>query len=91
MKFVAGLVCHLCGKQYPATASWVCECLGPLEVTYDYAAIKPLVSRALIESRPKNLWRYREFLPIANDQLTFHVNDHHIVLFLDCEAHDVFS
>jgi hypothetical protein len=38
MRFVAGLTCHLCGKQYPPTASWVCECLGPLEVSYDYAA-----------------------------------------------------
>ena len=41
MRFVAGLTCHLCGKQYAPTASWVCsECLGPLEVSYDYAAIK---------------------------------------------------
>ena len=39
MKFVAGLVCHLCGKRYPAEASWVCECLGPLE-GLDYAAIR---------------------------------------------------
>ena len=38
MKFVAGLTCHLCGAAYPAEALWVCsECLGPLEVTYDYA------------------------------------------------------
>ena len=65
------LRCHLCGTTFPPTALWVCDqCLGPLEVTYDYAAIAPLVSRALIESRPKNLWRYREFLPIANEPLT---------------------
>ena len=65
------LRCHLCGTTFPPTALWVCDqCLGPLEVTYDYAAIAPLVSRALIESRPKNLWRYREFLPIANQPLT---------------------
>ena len=65
------LRCHLCGTMFPPTALWVCDqCLGPLEVTYDYAAIAPLVSRALIESRPKNLWRYREFLPIANEPLT---------------------
>ena len=65
------LRCHLCGTTFPPTALWVCDqCLGPLEVTYDYAAIAPLVSRALIESRPKNLWRYREFLPIADEPLT---------------------
>ena len=65
------LRCHLCGTKFPATALWVCDqCLGPLEVTYDYAAIAPLVSRELIESRPKNLWRYREFLPIEKEPLT---------------------
>ena len=47
MKFVAGLTCHLCGATYPAQALWVCtECLGPLEVTYDYAAIRKVISRA---------------------------------------------
>ena len=41
MKFVAGLTCHLCGATYPPKASWVCsECLGPLEVTYDYDAVR---------------------------------------------------
>jgi threonine synthase len=65
------LRCHLCGTTFPATALWVCDqCLGPLEVTYDYAAIAKLVSRDLIESRPKNLWRYREFLPIEHEPLT---------------------
>ena len=72
MKFVAGLVCHLCGKQYPANASWVCECLGPLEVTYDYAAIRDAISRELIESRPKSLWRYRELLPVEEPKTGFH-------------------
>ena len=37
MKFVAGLTCHLCGATYPPKALWVCsDCLGPLEVSYDY-------------------------------------------------------
>jgi threonine synthase len=35
---------------------------------YDYAAIK--LDRAEIERRPKNLWRYRELLPIAGEPLT---------------------
>ena len=65
------LRCHLCQAHYPATALWVCDkCLGPLEVTYDYPAIARLVSRELIESRPKHLWRYREFLPIEREPLT---------------------
>ena len=65
------LRCHLCQTAFPATALWVCDqCLGPLEVTYDYATIAKGLSRALIESRPRNLWRYRELLPIEGDPRT---------------------
>jgi threonine synthase len=71
MEFVSGLACHLCGKRYAAEASWVCECLGPLEVTYDYAAIRSAISRELIESRPKSLWRYRELLPVEEPKTGF--------------------
>ena len=72
MKFVTGLTCHLCGAAYPAEALWVCaECLGPLEVSYDYAAIRGAVSRSLIESRPPSLWRYRELLPVEQPRTGF--------------------
>ncbi len=65
------LRCHLCGTGFEPTAAWVCDrCLGPLEVTYDYAAIAPLVSREAIEARPKSLWRYRELLPIEGEPRT---------------------
>ena len=73
MKFVAGLTCHLCGATYPAEALWVCgECLGPLEVSYDYAAVRGALSRSLIESRPQSLWRYRELLPVEEPRTGFH-------------------
>src|SRR5262249_60679026 len=44
------------------------KCPGPLEPLYDYATIH--VTRADIERRPKNLWRYRELLPIVGEPLT---------------------
>jgi threonine synthase len=48
---------------------WVCEkCLGPLEPFYDYKSIT--VTREEIERRPKNLWRYRELLPITGEPRT---------------------
>jgi threonine synthase len=54
---------------FPAEALYVCDrCLGPLEPAYDYQAIS--VTREQIERRPKNLWRYRELLPIAGEPLT---------------------
>ncbi len=72
MKFVVGLTCHLCGATYPAEASWVCaECLGPLEVSYDYAAVRGVMSRAVVESRPPSLWRYRELLPVEEPRTGF--------------------
>jgi len=50
----------------------VCDkCLGPLEPLYDYDSIK--LTRDEIAARPKNLWRYRELLPITGEPLTgFH-------------------
>jgi threonine synthase len=72
MKFVAGLTCHLCGAMYPAEALWVCsECLGPLEVSYDYAAVRGAMTRSVIESRPRSLWRYRELLPVEEPKTGF--------------------
>src|SRR5262245_14655775 len=73
MKFVAGLACHLCGATYPPKASWVCtDCLGPLEVTYDYDAVRKVISRELIESRPRSIWRYLELLPVNEPLTGFH-------------------
>jgi threonine synthase len=72
MKFVSGLTCHLCGATYPVEALWVCsDCLGPLEVTYDYAAIKKVISRQAIESRARSLWRYLELLPVESPKTGF--------------------
>lgn len=69
-----GLQCHMCGTRYPAEALWVCrECLGPLEAAYDYTAVRAQLTRATIEQRPRNLWRYRELLPITGEPRTgFH-------------------
>src|SRR5687768_12083804 len=73
MRFVAGLTCHLCGKSYPAEASWVCvECLGPLEVSYNYDAVREVLTRELVESRPRSLWRYQELLPVKEPRTGFH-------------------
>jgi threonine synthase len=65
------LRCHLCQSVFPAEALWVCDkCLGPLEVTYDYDVAARTISREAIEKRPKNLWRYRELLPIKGEPRT---------------------
>ncbi|NQT30307.1 MAG: threonine synthase [Candidatus Saganbacteria bacterium] len=68
MSYIKGLKCRECGREYPKEALFVCEyCFGSLEVTYDYAKIKETLTRETILSRPKNLWRYRELLPIEGE------------------------
>jgi threonine synthase len=65
MSYIINLKCRECGQEYPIEPLHVCEtCFGPLEVAYDYERIKAAVSRAAIEARPRNLWRYRELLPV---------------------------
>jgi len=66
-----GLRCKECGHPYEAGARHVCEdvCFGPLEVVYDYEAIRARVSRATIEAGPASIWRYRDFLPIQGDPI----------------------
>ena len=45
------LKCKECGERYPLEALFVCDrCFGPLEVTYDYDAVRKVISRELIES-----------------------------------------
>ena len=67
----AGLRCKECGHAYAPEARHVCEdvCFGPLEVVYDYDAIRARVSRASIEAGPASIWRYRDFLPIEGEPI----------------------
>ncbi len=68
MGHVTGMRCRECGADYDQAPIYICDqCFGPLEIQYDYDAIASAVSRQLIESRPRNLWRYREFLPVERE------------------------
>ncbi|MDB5352212.1 MAG: thrC 1 [Planctomycetota bacterium] len=63
-----GLKCRLCGKLYPKEALNFCtDDFGPLEVVYDYEAVGATLNRASIAARPRNMWRYRELLPIDGE------------------------
>ena len=68
MSYVKGLKCRECGKPYNVEPLAICEdCFGPLEVDYDYDAIRTVLTRETISSRPKTLWRYRELLPLDGE------------------------
>src|SRR5207245_7083822 len=56
------------GTEYELQATDVCEmCFGPLDIVYDKAALKKIVSRERIESGPASMWRYRDLLPIEDE------------------------
>ncbi len=62
------LKCKECGAEYELQAKHVCDlCFGPVEVTYDYDALRQRVSRETIEAGPNSIWRYRPFLPVQTD------------------------
>ena len=63
---VVGMICRECGSPAPIRAAHVCEeCFGPLDIKYDRAAIARELTRAVIEARPRSMWRYAELLPLA--------------------------
>ena len=62
------LKCRECGRAYEKLAIHICEFdFGPLEAAYDYDAIRPVLTRETIASRPGSMWRYRELLPIDGE------------------------
>lgn len=64
----SNLKCRECGRLYDKEAIHICEFdFGPLEAAYDYEAIRGVLTRELIESRPQTMWRYRELLPIDGE------------------------
>ena len=68
MGFVESLKCKECSDIYPKEPKHVCEtCFGPLEAVYNYDEIKKHISREKIASRPQNIWRYKELLPIDSE------------------------
>ncbi|OGS45269.1 MAG: threonine synthase [Euryarchaeota archaeon RBG_16_67_27] len=68
MGYVRSLRCRECGAEYPPTRLVVCEaCFGPLEVAYEFDAVREAFTRDSIARRPGDLWRYRELLPVFDE------------------------
>lgn len=63
------LRCRECGKFWGNQPRNICdECFSPLEVAYDYDALRgsngSSLTRERISQRPPNMWRYSELLPL---------------------------
>jgi len=73
MEKLKGLRCRECGRGYPSAPVHVCEfCFGPLEVDYQYEALKGVVTRQSIAAGPPSMWRYKDLLPIEGDVAVGH-------------------
>jgi len=59
------LRCRECGKSWGNQPRSICDdCFSPLEVSYDYNALRATVSRDRIAQGPPNMWRYSALLPL---------------------------
>ncbi len=71
MKYVKSGKCVRCGKEYAATADQTnCSCGGILDIVYDYEAIKKDFTKEDLATRPLDMWRYRELLPVEESTKT---------------------
>src|SRR6266480_3431053 len=62
------LRCRECGKSWGNQPRSICDdCFSPLEVFYDYDAIRGAFTRQQIASRAPNMWRYSELLPLPEN------------------------
>ena len=62
------LRCRECGKTWGNQPRSICDaCFSPLEVTYDYDAVRASFTRERVASRAPNMWRYSELLPLPEN------------------------
>src|SRR6266705_2447742 len=70
MSWVKGLRCRECGAESSVSPRSICEeCFGPLEVIYDYEALRRCLGPDTVAARPRSMWRYRELLPVEGDDI----------------------
>jgi threonine synthase len=62
-----------CGKEQAKEPVAACpECWGGLEPAYDMDEVRRTFTRDAIASRPRNLWRYHELLPLDGEPTVGH-------------------
>ncbi len=73
MSYVQSLKCRECGAGFPVAPRAICEeCFGPLEVTYDYEALRKRFGPDSVAVRGRSMWRYRELLPVDGVEILGH-------------------
>jgi threonine synthase len=65
--FVTHLECSLTGERYPADQLHGLSRAGrPLLVRYDLEGVREALTKETLATRPADLWRYRELLPVRS-------------------------
>ncbi len=66
--YVAHLECPKCRATYASEqVIQLCRCGAPLLVRYDLARVKAVMHKEDLLTRPPDLWRYRELLPVRQE------------------------
>ncbi len=67
--FAKNLRCPKCGREYEINEiHQLCECGSPLLVSYDLKEAAKQFNKESLKGREKSLWRYRELLPVQDDE-----------------------
>ena len=65
MSYATALICRECGNEIALEPLNACDfCFGPLEVAYDYDAMRGRLTRESIAAGPRSIWRYLDLLPV---------------------------
>src|SRR3989475_8353572 len=73
MSRVVGLRCKECGKEQAKDPVAACAgCWGGLEPVYDLDEVRRTFTPETIAARPRDLWRYRELLPLDGEPTVGH-------------------
>jgi threonine synthase len=69
MGIPVSLFCSRCGKTFvPNQLLNLCECGGPLLVSYDLPAIRKQWSKDALKGAPTSMWRYAPVLPASESE-----------------------
>jgi len=66
ISYLTHLACPECGSNVPADQiqTFCPSCISPWLAKYDLAAVRQVLDRDLMQSRPKGMWRWAELLPV---------------------------
>ena len=67
--YATRLKCTACGAEYPTSdKTLVCaKCGSVLDIEYDFDKVRRNLSKDTLSQRTRSSWRYKELLPISND------------------------